>query len=394
MVSQSIKEYSNDIPNVLTRVPQDIKMELGTNTVILKAGSRINVPIGNGNYEVVEINSDLTSSNMYKYSTGKHIIYYCPTLKTFNCLVYVTEGNNRSIYCQDTEPTPNTSIATVWYDTKNEIFKVYNLTREEWIPIGLPCGYVSWEQSGDGETLNFSDFYTFNGCGYMLNLVWICPGVAGNYPDGRDEDGVAIVRNVESDKIITRIIEPYTWGRNVCSIYLYDEDTISITDEENRMYDEQLNINCERKNNLISLIRPDFPVGQIVFDYENNEIKSVTPYCVGRPLSIASKSVYNSCFPSDKWIELPKPTTTRATVTMPHNGWFYIEIESRTTLNYVARLNVYNDITHFGVSDYFYNGNVQCVLPVGAKQKITIDMAGFENDWECRDCRLILPSYI
>jgi hypothetical protein len=56
---QNIANWSTNVTNCITEIPQDIKLELNNGTLTLKAGSKVYVPNGAGVFDVVTVPSDV-----------------------------------------------------------------------------------------------------------------------------------------------------------------------------------------------------------------------------------------------------------------------------------------------------------------------------------------------
>ena len=170
--SASLAQIENKISNCITKIPQDIKLELNNGTLTLKAGSQ---PIdGQGN--VINIDSDKTTS----YSS------------IYNGLVVVVTKNSKSLVCiqspyvtsGETSPTVPSVNRQLWYDTTNKIVKMYAPNESTYSETSLPIALVN--------TYNVDKFeidQVFNGFGFIGSHWYYTEGVSGRDMNGRNADG-------------------------------------------------------------------------------------------------------------------------------------------------------------------------------------------------------------
>lgn len=77
---QNIANWSNNVTNCITYIPQDIKLELNNGTLTLKAGSKVYVPNGFENdgttpkFDVVTVSSDAVFTQAS--AAGKNFLFY------------------------------------------------------------------------------------------------------------------------------------------------------------------------------------------------------------------------------------------------------------------------------------------------------------------------------
>lgn len=171
------------ITNCITKIPQDIKLELSNGTLTLKAGSKVYVPNGSGKFNVVTISNDLSSNS--SLTTNKVMLVLN---KNYNGLYSFVLENQ---YSGTTEPS-NPNTGTIWYDTTNNLIKRYSGTSWE-SGVSFPICIANMV-SGTGNKFKSID-QVFNGFGYIGSTVFALPGVKGLIPNGRNTDGT--LRNFE-----------------------------------------------------------------------------------------------------------------------------------------------------------------------------------------------------
>lgn len=170
--------------NCITKIPQDIKLELNNGTLTLKAGSKIYVPNGVGKFDVVVVQSD-KSWGQTTYASGSLMLFY---RSNYNDLFAL---NDYACYSGSSAPTANTNM--VWYDTTNGKIKWTSNKGSTWNDEGLsfPLNNSPYT-NGTGFT---SIDQVFNGFGYIGSTVFGLPGVKVLMPNGRNADGT--LKNLE-----------------------------------------------------------------------------------------------------------------------------------------------------------------------------------------------------
>ena len=173
-MSKNISNWSSNVSNCITEIPQDIKLELNNGTLTLKAGSKVYVPNGAGVFEAVTIASDLT------YSSGNNDTR----------LVFLVNGANAIdalpvSLCYSGTSAPSGNQYMLWYDTTNNAVKYTNNSGSTWTSLqSLPIAKIT---CGSGSVTSIDQVY--NGFGYIGSTVFALPGVKGLYPNGRNADG-------------------------------------------------------------------------------------------------------------------------------------------------------------------------------------------------------------
>ena len=177
------------ITNCITKIPQDIKLELSNGTLTLKAGSKVYVPNGAGAFDEVVINTDKINSNT-TYSSGSYALFYNATDKG---LTFVLTSNCSS------ETTPPSTGFSAWYDKTNNIIKFYNNGTFINKTASFPLAILEYT-NGVGTVLIK---YVFNGLGYIGSTIFVLPGVEGLSPNGRNTDGSLNSRKFTSNTVQT-----------------------------------------------------------------------------------------------------------------------------------------------------------------------------------------------
>ncbi len=179
--------------NCITKIPQDIHLELNDGTLTLKAGSKVYIPNGVGVFDEYIFSSDLIR-------TKESSLYDIPMV----ILLYRQDINFidffplSRVYSGNTEP--DTSTYDIWFDTLNNKIKtnldtVWTETNTS-LPFAIgtvssTSGFVSIDQ-------------VFNGFGYIGSTIFALPGVEGLIPNGRNTDGSLNNIKFTTSNVVTR----------------------------------------------------------------------------------------------------------------------------------------------------------------------------------------------
>lgn len=159
-----------NITNCITAIPQDIKLELVSGVLKLKAGSKVY----KANGVAVTISGDLVAQQGGT-NTGAFAFY-----RSDNNTVYTVTAT--SMFSGDTAPA-SPAITTTWLDMATKDVKVYDGT--QWVG-GVSLPLCTFDNQGGKVT---AVGQIFNGMGYIGNSVYALPGVKGLIPNGFNADG-------------------------------------------------------------------------------------------------------------------------------------------------------------------------------------------------------------
>lgn len=172
--------------NCITKIPQDINLELNNGTLTLKSGSKVYVPDGSGVFDVVTISGDKT----YQLSAnGQITVYYSPS-----------QSSIRGYYSSaDVSGTTAPTTYGTWYDTANNLIKRYDSGTVTVSGLSFPIARVT---VSNGAISSIDQ--VFNGFGYIGSTVFALPGVKGLIPNGRNTDGTLKNTPWTTNSVITR----------------------------------------------------------------------------------------------------------------------------------------------------------------------------------------------
>lgn len=251
---KNIANWSTNVSNCITEIPQDIKLELNNGTLILKSGSKVYVPNGSGVYTELITTSDISLS----LSVVANTRYF----------LFATAGTSASsitsIYRQTIEnSTSGTTIPTngVFYDITNNKITAVSSGIQETIKMSFPVCSFSTNSSG---TISSID-QIFNGFGYIGSTVFALPGIKGFISNGRNADGT--LKNTELS--LTSVVKAQVSGTynlkfaitsSGVGVYFYDYDDINNyiyrTDTGARYYDRVVCGDVVISNDIITSFTP------------------------------------------------------------------------------------------------------------------------------------------
>jgi len=211
---ENIANWSSNMTNCITKIPQDIKLEINDNkTITIKAGTKCYIPNG--------FESDGTTRKFDEYIYPTDYICQCPTsIGDFFLLPVIgTNGerhsNKNATFSGPTQPTITTLYA-VWYDTTNNVIKMTNDTGATWIErqVALP---IAMEHCITA-SVESSIAQVFNGFGYIHNIVFTLPDVEFLMPDGFNNDGTLKSRRFVTPTVVLDNFITDTTGTSVTYI--------------------------------------------------------------------------------------------------------------------------------------------------------------------------------
>lgn len=189
-------KYSQ-ITNCITKIPQDIKLELNNGTLTLKAGSKVYAPNGkneDGTNKYIEIILDVDISR----KDFKNNSYSALIIPRYNNgkIDLISYSNIDSAISGTTLPESYTGN---FYNITTNYMNAYeagNLIDTRAFPIGIMTLTNGICTSID---------QVFNGFGFIGSTVFALPGVEGLIPNGRNTDG-----SLNNTKFTTTDVITYT----------------------------------------------------------------------------------------------------------------------------------------------------------------------------------------
>lgn len=293
---------TKQVSNCITKIPQDIKLELNNGTLTLKAGSKVYIPNGAGKFKEILINSDISLTDTTNYN---------------NLFVFYIDGRlERILYTQVFSGTDAPSVTNFlyWYDTKNNLIKRTTDGGSNWTSgnISFPLGLFST----NGAAFSSID-QVFNGFGYIGSTTFVLPGVEGLIPNGKNDDGTLNNTKFTTTSVLTRINPNKYVGTFV--ITLRNNDLLEIGVEAYG-YDKDKNINYNTISN-------EPFVYMNTGTYSQDSTGRITLFNPKTTFQAIDRSdtewASTASKPSDKYIELTLGASGTQ-YTAPANGWFLL----------------------------------------------------------------------
>lgn len=167
---KNISNWSTNVSNCITEIPQDINIELSSGSLIVKAGTKAYMPDGT----TVTVASDITVTAS---STTDRFLFLN---NTGTAVDYIGIS-----YCYSGASAPTVSGTARWFDTANNVFKQTTDSGSTWTTLNttLPIA-IFHTTSGSIDKVE-----VFNGFGYIGSTIFALPGVKILIPQGRNADG-------------------------------------------------------------------------------------------------------------------------------------------------------------------------------------------------------------
>lgn len=194
---------TTNISNCITEIPQDIKLELSSGTLTMKAGSKVYVPNGVGAFDEITIESDISTT---------------PSAGTGDLLLFVNSDGNGLQWRAPTScgsGTSETGLGTTYYNTSTNIITSHNSGGDVQVSFPIAVFYSS-------SNVATSIVTVFNGFGYIGSTVFALPGIKGLIPNGRNSDG-----SLKNTEVLLTGAATYTFSNDVTGsgypITIYNE---------------------------------------------------------------------------------------------------------------------------------------------------------------------------
>lgn len=361
-----VEDINNKITNCITEIPQDIKLELSSGTLTLKAGSKVYVPNGAGVFDIYTVASDISRT------------FSVSSVKTLICLDIdnLTMPSNRIQDC--TSGTTPPSGSGMFYDTSANTIRAYSSGTPSTNKVSFPFAQLSFDSGG-----NCTIDQVFNGFGYIGSTVFALPGVKGLIPNGRNADGSLKNNTMTVQNVLTRTI-PSNTGWHYLSINASgtgcDFRTNYFQGASNPSSAPQFSVFYNYVDNLSYL---QGTVG--VWTPQNNfvcpfriEHESSSPYKIIsiQPANVFHAVDYNDtefiahqATPSDKYIDLTLPADGNS-IAAPADGILYLSKNSDAT---GQRVRFWNRTTSASISTWSSGvQNLEIIMSVSKGDTITV----------------------
>lgn len=339
----NISNWSSNVTNCITEIPQDIKLELNNGTLTLKAGSKVYVPNGDGVFEEKTFTSMATRTSATSGSRVGIALFDKTTLN-FVQLFDVA----RAYACSGTTDTLAGTPYHLWYDTTNNAIKYYG-------PDGTTnnyyCSLPIAMYSGNGTRISSID-QVFNGFGYIGSTVFALPGVKCLIPDGRNADGSLKNTDVVLNQVLTK---NYTYQISNGYIFLANNDVQVGPKSAFLMQDDQPTIGASFERWFSPKENQEYyhTAGGTEWIKANNYLIIGNCNISGSPLRVSlfqpktafhavdyNDTVYiaNQAMPSERYANLTLPATG-GTITAPADGYLTVNKSATAADQYINFIN-------------------------------------------------------
>lgn len=194
---KNIANWSSNVTNCITEIPNDTKLELNSGTLTLKAGSKVYVPNGVDTFDVITIASDLTIDGGSGGFSGSGTLYYNYTNSVL------------AWYASSTDASGTTPLSTSnFYNTStNTVYRYRN--NVQGAQLSFPLAHITITN----DVITNID-QVFNGLGHIGTAVFVLPGISALIPNGLNSDGSC--KNIAfTNPSVSVYNDPTTIERNI-----------------------------------------------------------------------------------------------------------------------------------------------------------------------------------
>lgn len=210
---KNIGNWSSNVTNCITEIPQRINVEFNSGTLTLVRGSKLYVPAGfqqdgvTPKFNTVTINSYIDYSNASRDTKTRLLFYRNGSLEAYE-------------YSQSGSSGPSGSGWIMYYDIAENLVKLYSDGDEMYSGYSLPIAQVT----ADGSHIVGKIDQVFNGFGYIGSTVFALPGVKGLIPNGINDDGTL---NSAEYTVASVITATYTSTENGVEIAVVNDGSFT-----------------------------------------------------------------------------------------------------------------------------------------------------------------------
>lgn len=311
---KNIANWSSNVTNCITEIPQDIKLELSGGTLTLKSGSKLYKPNGVGNFDAITTTVDKTATQTVD---GKWLVFYneAGDLNVFDTGLCVS-GDTDSLAGQTWH---------TWYDTTNNIIKNYGTDPDTvYHTYSLPLAVIT---TSNGAISSIDQI--FNGFGYIGSTIFALPGVSGLMPNGRNTDGT-----LKSTMFTVSGVKTYTNTNSYTNVIarIYQNGTMYWSGSS-ATYNPDTNYNM-----IGSTVEASCFFGRIT-SWAGGQIVSFDPKTVFRAVDYSDTDfIAHQAMPSGRYTNLTLPATG-GTITAPADGYLTVNKSATAAGQYIDFIN-------------------------------------------------------
>lgn len=355
---------TKQISNCITKLPQNIKLELSNGTLTLKAGSKVYDGAG----AAVIVSQD---SAIQGWGTNEQVAVFFS--KSSNILPAMSLNRCFSGSIAPNSPADN----SYWYDTSNKVIKQYSSSTSSWknTTLTLPIAIVT--MTGNENNVTSID-QVFNGFGYIGSTIFALPGVEGLIPNGRNADSSLNNIKWKADSVIT-----FTYSNPFAGTFYF-----GVYDNKQALAEYECIVTYYDQNkNIVVDTYPDPDVDRYGWSLWGVLTKDST----GRITSFNPKTVFQAVDrndtewastaskPSDRYVSL-SVQASGTQYTAPANGWFQISGKATQNGGFVILDNPQKFVSYMSTNSV---GNYdRGFIPASKGNKITLLYGNYEVESE------------
>lgn len=183
---KNIANWSSNVSNCITNIPQDINLTLSNGTLTLKAGSKITAPDGT--------QATTTEDKTYTYPssyTGQALLFVAKTTGAIQDAKQMSQISSGSSLPESPSPLD------AFYNSSDS--KIYLYSGGSWIvwDVAFPVALLTITSG----TISSID-QVFNGAGYIGHHAFVLPNVSALCPTGRNSDGTLKSQARTTDSVV------------------------------------------------------------------------------------------------------------------------------------------------------------------------------------------------
>ena len=333
---------TNQITNCITKIPQDIKLELNNGTLTLKAGSKPRDGKGN----IIDIESDRT---LQLSQNGTYILFVQASYVSVDYIPVNQTYSGETVTASGTFVFYNTSTKTVW------LYLDSVQAREESLPIATFT--VS-----EGKITSIDQ--VFNGFGYIGSTVFALPGVEGLIPNGRNADGSLNNIKFTTTNVLTRTI---------IDAGIRNDIIVGFSPYKDKYFGFSLDVVYNEYNNLNIADDQTWDLALIgKASYSNTKITSFNPKTTFQSVDRSDTEWASTASkPSNRYVDLTLQASG-TTYTAPVNGRYIYSVATTSADNYMIMVDNTSKNETQGVTIPSSTRTVRCAISVKKGDEVAI----------------------
>ena len=357
--AKNISNWSSNVTNCITEIPQDIKLELASGTLTLSAGSVLTRP--DGTQATTTEDKTYTASGSSTYQGLVFVEQTSGAIQSVTNLSKISSGTSLPA-------TPNAN--DVFYKTDTGvIYTYYNSQWNVW-SVAMPIAFCT-VTSGVITSID----QTFNGFGWLGTKVFVLPGVKALAPNGRNADGslkstVVTVSELKTTDSYNSVFILNNSGIAAARYTNYAEQETQPSFTNGSWYQPSTNIMYDISNGSLTKQTSSLYAFKV---FAGSGVSAPTSMKVKQAFRAVDYSdtefISNQAMPSAKSVNLTLGASGN-TYTAPADG-YYTVVKSATASNEYLYLR--NSTSGLNIGIYPQNGlNGRAYIPVAKGDVITI----------------------